>query len=106
MMKKAYILMTNINDSDFKGEWDGKEFILREGETKLLPQFLADKFAEIIATDICHKLKRDLISKEEMKELKDKMLGSEIVDVDFPDKTSGDILAEEIEYANNKYLNK
>lgn len=105
-MKKPYILMTNINDSDFKGEWDGKEFILKEGETKLFPQFLADKFAEIIATQICNKLKKDLVSKEEMKELKDKMMGSEMVEVEFLDKSDGDILAEEIEYANNKYLNK
>jgi hypothetical protein len=41
-----------------------------------------------------------------MAELKEKMLGSEMVEVEFPEKSNGDILAEEIEYANNKYLNK
>ena len=105
-MKKPYQLMTNINDSEFKGNWDGREFILNEGETKLLPTFLADRFAEQVAIVICNKLKKDLISKEEMKELKDKMLGSEIVEVELPEKSATDILVEEIEYANKHYLNK
>ena len=41
-----------------------------------------------------------------MKELKDKMLGSEIVEVELPEKSATDILVEEIEYANKHYLNK
>jgi len=51
-------------------------------------------------------LRQDLVGKEELNTLKQKMLGTEVVEVEFPDKSEGDILMEEIEYANNKYLNK
>lgn len=98
--------MTNISDQDFKGTWDGKEIIIKEGETKLYPEFLADKFAEIIATKILNQLKKEIICKDELQEMKDKMIGSEKVEVELPEKTPTDILLEEIEYANKYYLNK
>jgi len=41
-----------------------------------------------------------------MAEMKSKMIGDEIIEVEIPDKTESDLLIEEIEYANNKYLNK
>lgn len=105
-MKKPYQILTNINDSDFIGTWDGKEFLIKNGESKLLPKFLADKFAEQIANQIFNRLKKDLVSKVEMAEMKSKMIGDEIVEVEIPEKTEVDLLMEEIEYANNKYLNK
>ncbi len=105
-MKKPYQILTNINDSDFLGTWDGKEFLIKNGESKLLPKFLADKFAEQIANQIFNRLKKDLVSKVEMAEMKSKMIGDEIVEVEIPEKTEVDLLMEEIEYANNKYLNK
>jgi hypothetical protein len=67
---------------------------------------MADKFSEMMATEIFHNMKQDLIDKTELKAMKDKMLGDEEVEVEFPDKEAVDILLEEIEYANNKYLNK
>lgn len=105
-MKKPYQILTNINDSDFTGTWDGKEFLIKNGDSKLLPKFLADKFAEQIANQIFNRLKKDLVSKVEMAEMKSKMIGDEIVEVEIPDKTEADLLMEEIEFANNKYLNK
>lgn len=105
-MKKPYQILTNINDSEFLGTWDGKEITIKNGESKLLPKFLADKFAEQIANQIFNRLKKDLVSKVEMAEMKSKMIGDEIVEVEIPDKTEADLLMEEIEFANNKYLNK
>jgi len=105
-MKKPYQILTNINDSDFIGTWDGKEIPIKNGESKLLPKFLADKFAEQMANHIFNSLKKDLVSKVEMAEMKSKMIGDEIVEVEIPEKTEVDLLMEEIEYANNKYLNK
>ena len=98
--------MTNISDQDFTGTWDSKEITVKEGETKLLPEFLANKFAEIIATKILNQLKKEIIGKDELQDMKDKMIGSEKVEVELPEKTPTDILLEEIEYANKHYLNK
>ena len=59
-----------------------------------------------MAIEILHELKQDIYSKDKLEELTSKMLGDEIVDIDFPDKSEVDLIIEEIEYANNKYLNK
>jgi hypothetical protein len=59
-----------------------------------------------MANHIFNSLKKDLVSKVEMAEMKSKMIGDEIVEVEIPEKTEVDLLMEEIEYANNKYLNK
>jgi hypothetical protein len=59
-----------------------------------------------MANHIFNSLKKDLVSKVEMAEMKSKMIGDEIVQVEIPEKTEVDLLMEEIEYANNKYLNK
>ena len=105
-MRQPYKLVTNILNKDWKGSWSGKEIELKDGETKLLPIWLAEKFAEVMAMEVFTNLRQDLVGKEELNTLKQKMLGTEVVEVEFPDKSEGEILMEEIEYANNKYLNK
>lgn len=87
------------------GKWNGRDFLLKDGETKLYPKFLAEKFAENMAIEILHELKQDIYSKDKLNELASKMLGNEMVDIDFPDKSDVDLIIEEIEYANNTYLN-
>lgn len=66
---------------------------------------MAERFAEQMATIIFQSLKQDLIDKTEMAKMKDKMLG-DIESLDIPEKSPDDILQEEIEFVNQKYLKK
>jgi len=102
-MTKKYKLITNILNADWTGSWSGVEFKLSDGETKLLPTFMADKFAEIMAKKIFHSLNRDLVGREELKELEDKMLGEE-ESLNIEEKTDLELLVEEIDFVNTKYL--
>lgn len=104
-MIKKYRLLTNILDREWTGQWNGADFTLQYGETKLLPDYMAEKFAENMATIVFQSLKQDLVDKNTMAEMKNKMLG-DVESLDIPDKTPEDIVREEIEFVNKKYLNK
>ena len=106
MMKKKNRMLSNILSKDWIGSWGGKEFEIKDGESKLFPDFMADTFAEKMAMEILFSMKQDIIGKAELTAIKNKMLGDEIISVEVPSKTEVELLAEEIEYVNKKYLNK
>ena len=103
-MKKKFINLTNIDTEDFVGKWNGEEFLIKKGETKLFHTFLANKLSQDIASKMLHDLKRDIHSKDDLKYYTTQMLGETEVDVEIPEKTETDILKEEMEFANNQVL--
>ena len=45
-MRYDLVNFTNIGDEDFIGKWGGEEYLVKKGETKAFPGFLAKHFTK------------------------------------------------------------
>ena len=70
------INFTNINDQDFTGKWAGQDYLIKAGETKPYPTFLANHFAKQLAQKIFIRDGKDFSDEILLKPLVDKMIGN------------------------------
>lgn len=82
MENYTVVNFTNIDSEDYVGMWAGKEEVIKSGETKPYPKFLADHLALHLAKKILLRNGDDFGDEGLLKSLKDKILGN--VEVEMP----------------------
>jgi len=70
------INFTNIDNEDFEGMWGGKITVIKTGETKPFPRFLAYHYCDHLIDKILHRQEVDAGDKSRRDELEQKILGN------------------------------
>jgi hypothetical protein len=79
---------TNIDKEDFIGKYTGKETIIKAGETKLLPRYLAILFCKHLVDKILLRNGHNWTEENLRKPLEDKVLGT----ISVPQNTSEPVI--------------
>lgn len=89
------INFTNIDDKDFEGTWGGETTIIKVGETKPFPRFLAYHYAKHLINKILLASGQDFGDELQRKPLEDKIIG--IASVSTSNKVKEEVVEEKIE---------
>lgn len=91
------ISFSNIDSEDFEGIYGGNPTLIKAGETRQFPRFLAQHFTKHLVNKILLKNKKDCGNKLARKKLEDMILGEEVVPEHFP--SQAEKTADETEFA-------
>ena len=70
------INFTNIDSEDFEGMWGGETTVIKAGETRPFPRFLAYHYCDHLVDKILHRQGVDAGDKNKREELEQKILGT------------------------------
>ena len=81
----SVVNFTNIDSEDFAGMWGGKETIIKKGETKPYPKFLAEHYAKHLGKKMLIREGKDFGNVKLLEELRLKIIGNVTVNVSEPE---------------------
>lgn len=95
MSELDVVNFTNIDREPFEGKWGGEVNIIKAGETKQFPKFLAEHYCKHLVNKILIRGGRDWTSADLRKPLEDRVLGKVAVETDEEEKKEEEITFEE-----------